>query len=68
MKIWKNRNLDEWKFGKMKTWEMEIRKNGNFEKWKCGKIGNLEKWKFKKLCTIKGNRKNKEIWINKNRE
>ena len=31
MEIWKNRNLEKWKFGKIEFW-----KNGNFEKWKFG--------------------------------
>ena len=29
MKLWKNENLEKWKFGKMEIW-----KNGNLEKWK----------------------------------
>ena len=41
----------------MEIGKMEIYRNGN-----------MENWKFKKLRKIKGNRKNKEILINRNRE
>ena len=73
MVIWKNKNMEKQKFGKM-----EIRKNGNFlnansENCKFGKMqiwknANLEKSKFGKMQMIKGNRKYKEIWNNNNRE
>ena len=55
-------------------WKREIRKSGNLEEEKVGKIDfgkkeNKEKGLGKgKLSSIKENRKNKEIWINKNRE
>ena len=45
MEIWKNENLEKWKFGKMEIWKnwklkkMEIGKNINGEKWKLGKLG-----------------------------
>ena len=47
-----NRNLEKWNLGKM-----QIRK-----------YANLEKCKFGKIEMMKGNRKNKKIWINKNKE
>ena len=66
-KVEKNANFEGLKFGIMETWRMETWENGNLEKFNTGK---MKIWiiEIKKLCTIKGNIKSKEIWINKNRE
>ena len=38
LEVLKNRNVEKWKFGKMKIGENEIWKNENLEKWKIGKM------------------------------
>ena len=53
----KKRNQQEWKLGKKK-----LGKNGCWEKRKLGKLKFVKLGKGKSR-TVKGNRKNKEIWV-----
>ena len=56
--------MEKEKLARVETWEKKkLGKNGCWEKRKLGKLKFVKLGKGK-LRTVKGNRKNKEIWVN----